>query len=68
MRHVNFRHRPRIRSLHAFAEWQENQGANGAGTADRNANTIVEALLPLIEDGKLRIHGVATSSAAAVAE
>jgi hypothetical protein len=38
----------------AFAEWQENHGANGA-TADRNANTIVEALQPLIEDGKLRI-------------
>ena len=38
----------------AFAEWQENQGTNGA-TADRNANTIVEALQPLIEDGKLRI-------------
>jgi hypothetical protein len=39
----------------AFAEWQENHGANGSGTADRNASTIVEALQPLIEDGKLRI-------------
>jgi hypothetical protein len=38
----------------AFAEWQENQGANGA-TTDKNANTIVEALQPLIENGKLRI-------------
>ena len=39
----------------AFSEWRENHGSNGAGTADRNANTIVEALQPLIEDGKLRI-------------
>ena len=51
----------------AFAEWQENQGANGAGTADRNANTIVEALQPLIT-ASCAFRGVATSSAAGVAE
>ena len=39
----------------AFAEWRQNQGSNGTGAADRNASTIVGALQPLIEDGKLRI-------------
>lgn len=38
----------------AFLEWREMQ-ADGGSVRDRNAGTIVEALQPLIETGKLRI-------------
>jgi hypothetical protein len=36
-------------------EWLDTQGVNGGGAADKNAGTIIEALQPLIENGKLRI-------------
>src|SRR5262249_24475127 len=38
----------------AFAGWMESQPADGR-VLDKNASKIVEALQPLIEDGRLRI-------------
>ena len=38
----------------AFAEWRETR-ADGGGAADKNADTIIEALQTLIENGQLRI-------------
>jgi hypothetical protein len=39
----------------AFAEWLESQPRTSAGSSDRNADAIVAALTPLINEGKLRI-------------
>jgi hypothetical protein len=38
----------------AFAKWMESQTA-GDGVSDKNASKIIEALQPLIENGRLHI-------------